>query len=155
MLREDNSFTIGGLPSGRFTIVASSSGASGYEAGTVTLDVGSDVGGVSIPLQPTGSLTGRVVTDDASSLPGESLQIAAVLADGTRPVDPLTRDRTLLAVDGTFSIDRVFGERVIQLIGLPNGWTIGRVMRGRTRVETLRVEPGTVIGDLVVVITPK
>jgi protocatechuate 3,4-dioxygenase beta subunit len=151
MIRDDGAFTLGGLLPGRITIVAAAAGSAGQEAGALTVELTADLAGAVIPLLPTGSLSGRVATEDGSALP-DTLQMAAVLAYGSEPVDPLSRNRTAVAVDGTFTIGNLFGDRVLRAIGLPAEWAITRVLRGRDVVDSLRIESGTDIRDLTVVL---
>ena len=73
---------------------------------------------------------------DGQPLPFEVMQVAAVVADGGEAIDPLPRDRQLLARDGTFELTGLSGERVLRVFGLDPAWTIA--------AHPARQEPGCV-----------
>jgi hypothetical protein len=144
-------FDVTYLEPGRYTIAVNVRGDTRDDAAAVTLDIAADMGGIALMLRPTGSVSGRVVTSDGTA-PPSGLQVAAVLAADGEPVDPLTRNRGDVAADGTFTVERVFGERVLQLIGLPPEWRLDRVLRGAAPIDTLHIDPAADIRDLIVVI---
>jgi hypothetical protein len=76
---------------------------------------------ISLGLNPTSTIAGRLMTHDGGPLPPDYLQVAAVLASEGKPIDPLSRDRTDVTAEGTFELAGLVGERTIEVIGLNNG----------------------------------
>ena len=54
--------------------------------------------------------------------------------------------------EGTFEIRGLFGERALQVIGVPDGWAVQRILRGKTNITSLTLSPADIISDLVIVI---
>jgi hypothetical protein len=106
-------FDIESLQPGRYVLSMRASGED-PEAASMSLDVVSDVTGLVVALTPTGRLTGRLITSDGQSVPGHGLQVAAILADEGKEIDPLPRDRVYVSEDGTFEFRGLFGERILR-----------------------------------------
>ena len=149
-ISEDGTFEITDVAPGRYTISIRANDRS--EAGVATLDVQTDMSGISLPLIPTSTIVGRLVSEDGGPLPAEYLQVAAVLALDGKPIDPLSRDRSDVTLEGAFELSGLFGERTIQVIGLSSGWTINRVLHGKRAVKSLSLSPGADVRDLTIVL---
>ena len=148
----DDTFSVARLKPGTYTLIASAEHPYGFEAGYMSFEVAADTEGLFISLAPTGTIAGRIVTDDGTPLPHDLVQISAVLAEHGKAIDPLDRDRADVSADGTFEVRGVFGERTVRTIG-GTGWRIARVLAGKAPLETLHVPPGGEVRDLLVVLT--
>jgi hypothetical protein len=152
----DGSFTTHHLRAGRYTLVAGARSPDSLEAGALSVELfTSDLDNVVLGLMPTGTISGRVVTDDGTTVPDE-MQVAAVIVspEGTELEDyGGGRDRAEIDAQGAFAIRGVFGERVMRLVGVTAGWKIARVMIGKTELTRLSVQPGATIEDVVIVLT--
>jgi hypothetical protein len=116
----------------------------------MAIDVASALSGLVLGLSATGTISGRVVTIDNSAVP-EGVHLAAILAKDGSEIDPLPRDRTEVMSDGTFAFAGLFGERILRT-ALGDGWTIDRVVVGKTTVPSVTVQPGQRVDDVVVVL---
>ena len=143
------------LSPGLYTIWATSHADGSTEAATLTIQIDSDTTDLSLPLQATGRISGRVSTVDGAPLPSGSLQIAAILSAGGEPIDPLPRDRTDIANDGSFELSGLLGERVLRVTGLDPSWQIERITHGRTPVRTLTIPPGEALHDITVMLSQR
>ena len=68
-------------------------------------------------------------------------------------LDPVRRDRVDVSAEGTFELRGLFAERAIQVIGVPDGWEVQRILRGKTPIRSLSTVAGETIDDLTIVIT--
>ena len=143
------------LSPGLYTIWATSHADGSTEAATLTMQIDSDTTDLTLPLQATGRISGRVSTVDGAPLPSGSLQIAAILSAGGEPIDPLPRDRADIAGDGSFELSGLLGERVLRVTGLDPTWQIERITHGRTPVRTLTIPPGEALHDITVVLSQR
>ncbi len=148
----DGAFTTPLVPPGRHTLVARAQTDGVHEAGALTIELTSELTGVQIALAPTGTIAGRVVADDGSEI-SDTLQVAAVLAEGEKEIDPLRRDRVDVGPGGRFEVKAMFGDRVLRVINLNGAWSVFRILQGDTPVKSLTVQPGTTISDVTIVLT--
>ena len=65
---------------------------------------------------------------------GGGVRIAAAWTDAGVDLDPLAADQALATVDGSFTIDGLFGTRIFRVSGLPAEWTVASVLHGRADV---------------------
>ena len=63
--------------------------------------------------------------------------MVATLADGAEAA--AADGQTIVAPDGAFTIDRLFGERSLAISGLPDEWAIKRILVGRFEVAAPHV----------------
>lgn len=152
-VREDDSFSIGGLKPGRYLLWVRAEAADGFEVAWQALDLADDQPGVQLPMSPSGRISGRVVTGDGSPLPIEGLRVAAVLHDGKHDIDPIARDQVEIEADGSFVLDGLFGDRTMRVIGLPSGWMLAGAQLGNQGATTLTIGPGDRLENLLLVIT--
>jgi Carboxypeptidase regulatory-like domain len=148
----DGAFATPLVPPGRHTLVARAQTDGAHEAGALTVDLTSELTGIQVALAPTGTIGGRVVADDGSEV-SDTLQVAAVLTEGEKEIDPLRRDRVDVGPGGRFEVKAMFGERVLRVINLDTGWSVGRILQGDTPVKSLTVQPGATISDVTIVVT--
>ena len=148
----DGTFTTPLLRAGRYTLLARARIEETLEAAVTTLELSFDVSDLILGLMPTGTISGRVITDDGSPVSDE-MQVAAVLTDDGKELDEYRRDRGEIGPNGAFRVRGVFGQRVMRMVGVTAGWKIARVTVGKTDVTTLSVEPGASIDDVLIVLT--
>ena len=148
----DGTFTTPYLRAGRHTLLARAWNDDALEATLMTLDLHFDLTDVVLGLMPTGTISGRVITDDGTAVSNE-MQVAAVLADDGKELDEYRRDRADIGPDGEFVVRGVFGQRVMRMVGVTAGWKIARVTVGKSEITALSVEPGVDIDDVLIVLT--
>ena len=148
----DGMFLAAGLKPGRYTVWVRAKTAEGFEAAWETIDGFTDLRSLQLPMSPTATISGRVMTVDGSPLPVEGFRIAAAWTDAGKDVDPVTRDQADVGRDGTFEINGLFGDRTMRVIGLPAGWEIERIAAApRREVDPIRLTPGERV-DVIIVI---
>jgi hypothetical protein len=148
----DGSFSTPRLPAGRYTLIGRTRESDEPEATWLTVDLAIEMTDVILGLSTTGSIAGRIVADDGSAV-SDTLQLAAVLADDGKELDALRRDRVDVRMDGTFELSGLFGERIVNVIGLMDGWRVDRVLIGKSPTKTFIVHPGQRIEDVTMVLT--
>lgn len=95
---------------------------------------------VNLALAPAAKITGRVVSDRGGIPPIGNMRVAADWTDGAIDLDPLARDAADVGPDGAFTIDGLFGTRVIRVSGLTAGWHVAAIRQGRAGVPATGVE---------------
>jgi hypothetical protein len=148
---DDGAFDVTHLTPGRYILWARAPTADGTEAAVMNVDLWTNLTGLTMPLTPTGEVSGRVMTIDGSPLPGQ-LQVAAIQASDGKQIDPLERDRADVADDGGFVLRGVFGERILRVIGLGHAWELDRVMRGKSALPSVVIDSGVNIQGVTIVI---
>ncbi len=131
------------LRSGRYVLLARSETDSGAEAGSLAVDLDSDTTGLLLTLAQGGRISGKVVTDDGSSIV-DRLFVLAVLSDGTREIDLERRDRVEVSSSGAFELSGLAGDRVLRVVGLSDNWAVYQVLVGTTAVSSLSLDAGSV-----------
>jgi hypothetical protein len=147
----DGRFSTPRMRSGRYTLFARSRADDHSEAAWLSVDLMFEMTDVVLALLPTGSIAGKVTTDDGKPIP-DMLQIAAVLTDEGTELDPNRRDRAFLEPDGAFEIRGLFGPRVLRAVGVTEGWAIDRVIADKAPVTSFTMEPGSKIENVTVVL---
>jgi hypothetical protein len=122
-----------------------------------TVNVGvSPIADVRLVLQPGARLAGRLIVEGNLPPLARPLRVAAPLP-GIGPVSPTGPDDGAdVKSDGTFEIDGLRGERVVQVLNLPVGWTVRRIEHDSTDVTQtpLRLDPGQLVRDVIITIAP-
>ena len=131
------------LRAGRYVLLARTETDDGAEAGSLAVDLDSDTTGLLLTLAQGGRISGKVVTDDGSSIV-DRLYVLAVLSDGTREIDLERRDRVEVSSSGAFELTGLAGDRVLRVVGLSENWTIYQVLVGKTVVSSISLDAGSV-----------
>jgi len=107
---------------------------------------------VTLSLEPTARVNGRVIVE-RGGLPPANTRVVAAWTDGTIDLDPLGRDEAHVGPDGSFSIDGLFGTRTFRLLGLPGDWQVTAIRHGRSDITASGVDvaPGSAIEIAIVV----
>ena len=104
-------------------------------------------------LKPTGTITGRIVQERGGVAPVEGWRVAATFTLNGKDVDPQWTAQGAVAADGRFTIDNLYGTRVLRVVGLGEEWEVRSILQGRSDVRTtgIDVESGQTI-DVVIIV---
>ena len=133
-LDADGQAVVRGLVAGRYLVTATARQGQQRWVDYQAVDFFEDSIDVSLHLQPAGRIRGRIVTDGSGLPPLSDATVGAAWIDEDVALNPLTPDESTVAVDGTFSIDGLFGRRKLQLIRFDPDWRIQSVLYGRSDV---------------------
>jgi hypothetical protein len=147
----EGAFSFERLKPGRYILWARSPIADGYEATALPLTLSDSLTDVQLVLLPTGAIKGRVQGERGETIP-DGLSVVATLADGVE--EAAAGDEATVAADGAFTIDRLFGQRNLQVSGLPSDWVIKRILVGRFEVAAphVTVPSGAMVDNVQIVI---
>jgi Carboxypeptidase regulatory-like domain len=149
---DDGAFEVTHLEPGPLTFWARASTPDGFEAAWIEMDLGVDMTGLVLPMEPTAQVRGRVVMNDGTPLPA-GLQVAAHLVDrNATQIDPLPRDRVDVTEDGAFHLRNLFGNRTLTVVGLTHEHMLDHVLQGRTVLKMLSLKSGASIDDVTLVV---
>jgi hypothetical protein len=111
---------------------------------------------VSLSLEPTARVNGRVIVDRGGLPPVANTRVVAAWTDGTIDLDPLARDEGHVGADGSFTIDGLFGRRIFRVAGLPAGWQVTAIRQGRSDITSSGIDllPGTAT-EISIVVAPR
>jgi hypothetical protein len=151
-LDRDGWGTLANLQSGRYIMTARARSGDARLAAFEAVDVHESTVEIPLYLQPTGRLTGRIVTSRGDPPPIDGARVVAAWTLDGEDVDPLVSDQVEIAPDGQFTIDGLFGWRTLRVIGLPPEWDVRSVMLGQKDVSAgLQVVANTGL-DLVITV---
>jgi hypothetical protein len=92
-----------------------------------------DISGLVLRLEPTVAVSGKVTLETPAATlppaPGSGLMIDMRLADSTRSAQG-GRRYALAREDRTFTVDNLFGRRVIDVYNVPRGWYLKSIRYG-------------------------
>lgn len=115
-------------------------------------DIASNVE-LELPLMPTGSIAGRVVTADGRPLSGQGERVVAALLEFGTEVDPRAPDQATIDTEGRFALHGLFGVRRLRLVGLAEDWRLHAVrIADRDIADGVTVPPGALISGVELVI---
>ena len=136
-----------GLREGRYIVVARGRSADGPLAAWEIVHMTAGEVPVTLDLKPTARVYGRVMPDRDGLPPLAGVRVVAAWTDGAIDLDPLGRDEGEVTADGSFSIDGVFGMRMVRVAGLDPAWQVRAVRYGRTDITASGIDvlPGTTI----------
>jgi hypothetical protein len=145
-IRPDGTFAIINVPPGSYTLTATNGVGRGAgpdaELAAMPVTVAEeDLTGITLITSRGATLTGAVVVAEGGvELPAlRGMQIAARLSSperdfGSRPAR--------VGGDGTFALTNLFGRRVLQVTGLPQGWMLKAVLAGGADIADAALEFG-------------
>ena len=147
----EGAFAFTPLKLGRYILWARSPVPDGFEATAFPLTLSDSLTDVQLVLFPTGAIKGRVQTERGEPIPPE-LSVVATLADGADAA--AAADDASVAADGAFTIARLFGQRTLQVNGLPDDWEVKRILVGRFEVAAphVTVPPAVTVDNVQIVI---
>lgn len=135
---------LGGLLPGRYFAAARASTATKVFTAFQVVNFTGTPQEVMLNLRPAGAIAGRIVAQRGTLPSLAGVRVAASWVHDDVEVNPLVPDQAEAAADGSFRIDGLFGQRAMQLIGLPADWGINAVRQGRRNVTRgVTVTPGS------------
>jgi hypothetical protein len=150
----DGAASIDDLDEGRYIISATATVGSKTLAAYQLIIVGTGEYDVPLYLEPTATITGRVVVDKGGLPPLQGVIVEAhwVAAGGTK-LDLTGPERVPVNPDGSFTMTGLFGRRQLQLFALSNDWQVTAVRAGRSNVtDGIDLQSGSTT-DLTVVVS--
>lgn len=152
----DGAASIDDLDEGRYVISATARAGSETLAAYQLIIVGTGEYHVPMYLEPTATVTGRVVAERGGVPPLNGVIVEAHwVASGNTKLDLTGPERVSLAADGSFSMSGLFGRRQVQLFGLSDEWHVTAVRAGRADVTSgIDLQPGSTT-ELTIVVSRK
>ena len=121
-------FTLTGLSLGPLVMLARADSPGGPLAGLATTEIVlGDVDDIRLELGPASRVAGRVVAE--RPLPDGVLPRVALTHQLLRPSPLFPREEAAAAADGRFEIPRAHGLYQVDVLDLPPGWRVLRVLR--------------------------
>ena len=136
--------TVADLDQGRYVIAARGAAGADTLAAYQLIIVG--VGDYDVPMQlePTATVSGRVVVDRGGVPPVDGVTAEAHWVSGNLKLDLTLPERVAVSPDGSFTIRGLYGRRQFQLFGLPDEWRVTAVRAGRYEVTSgIDLAPGS------------
>lgn len=142
-----------GLREGRHVVVARGRSGDMPLAAFEIVDLEAGETRVALRLQPTATVTGRIVADREAAPPLSGVRVTAAWTRDGADLDPLPADHGEAADDGRFRIDGLVGRRTFRVSGLPDEWYVYAVRRDSSdiTVDGVDLTAGSSI-DIAVVI---
>lgn len=141
-----------GLREGRYYVFARAQTIEGPVAAYEVVERLEDDVDVSLSLQPTGRITGRIVAERGGIPPVEGVRVEATWIHDGDIIEPLARDEAAPGADGYFRIDGLFGTRVLRLSGLSQEWRVQSVMHKRADITNGVDVPSGATVDVTIVV---
>ena len=117
--------------------------ASGLEAAFALVDIATEPIEVQLVMTPTATISGRIIAADGTSPPFTAMRVAGAWTSEGKDVDIVWRDQAEVDEDGRFQLEGMFGERTLQVIDLPAGWTVDAILHNGQPTTIVRLAPGT------------
>jgi hypothetical protein len=149
----DGAASMPDLDEGRYIISATATAGSETLAAYQLIIIGTGEYDVPLYLQPTATVTGRVVAERGGVPPISGVIVEAHwVASGNTKLDLTGPARVAIAPDGSFSMSGLFGRRQLQLFGLSDQWHVTAVRAGRSDVTSgIDLTPGSTTEITIVV----
>lgn len=90
---------------------------------------------LSLQMKPAGSISGKIVAQNGGLPPLDGIVVAAGWTYDDVEINPMTPDQVLVAADGSFTIEGLFGQRTVRLIGLSPEWRVHAIRQGRSDIN--------------------
>jgi hypothetical protein len=150
---DEGAGSAGDLDEGRYIIAATATVGSDTLAAYQLIIVGSGEYDVPMYLEPTATVTGRIVVDRGGVPPVDGVTVEAHwVASGGTKLDLTGPERVPPSPDGSFTMSGLFGRRQVQLFGMPDEWRVVAVRAGRSDVTAgIDLAPGSTTEITIVV----
>ena len=143
-LSDEGVASVTDLDEGRYAIAAMASAGSETLAAYQLIVVGAGDYDVPMRLEPTATVTGRVVVDRGGVPPVDGVTIEAPWVNDNLKLDLTGPQRVSVAPDGSFTMSGLYGRRQFQLFGLSDEWRVTAVRAGRSDVTSgIDLAPGS------------
>ena len=137
---EDGIGYVDSMREGRYVVSARGRSRDGLLAAWAIVQMTAGEVAVTLDLEPTASVYGRIMPDRDGLPPLGGVRVVAAWTDGTIDLDPLGRDESPVSADGSFTIDGLFGTRMFRVVGLDSGWKVAAVRQGRTDITSSGID---------------
>jgi protocatechuate 3,4-dioxygenase beta subunit len=124
------------LDEGRYAIAVTAEAGSDTLAAYQLIVVGAAEYDLPMQLEPTATVTGRVIVDRGGAPPVDGVTVEAHWVTDNLQLDLTGPERISVASDGSFTILGLYGRRRFQLFGLPDDWSVTAVRAGRSDVTS-------------------
>ena len=150
---DEGAASVADLDEGRYVIAATAAVGSDTLAAYQLIIVGTGEYDVPMYLEPTATITGRVVIDRGGVPPLDGVTVEAHwVAGGGTKLDLTGPERVSPSPDGAFAMSGLFGRRQIELFGMSDEWRVVAVRAGRSDVTPgIDLAPGSTTEITIVV----
>ncbi len=151
-LNSEGIATLKAVLPGRYFAVALASSNEKQWAGFEVIDFVEDSYESRLQLLPTGSISGRIVTDRGALPNLDGVIVGASWVHDGAEVNPIDVPEAPVAPDGTFRIDGLFGMRKLQVRAIGVDWEVAAIRQGRSDVTDsgVQVVPDDVVDTTIV-----
>ena len=147
----DMSVTFSRFDAGQYVLHGKGRAGKQTLGGWQLLNVPQDVKPWTLLLWPTGTIRGRLIPERGGIKFTDAIMVVPLFIVDGEEARGWDLKGFRVAIDGSFVIDGLYGSQRLRVDGLPSGWKVRSIMRGRTNVEAgIEVESG---GTIDVVIT--
>lgn len=148
----DMSVTFSRFDAGQYVLHGRGRAGNQTLGGWQLLDVPQDLKPSTLLLWPTGTIRGRLLPEGGGIKFTDAIMVVPLFIVHGEEARGWNLKGVGVAIDGRFVIDGLYGTQRLRVEGLPLGWKVRSIMRGRTNVEAgIDVESGETI-DVVITI---
>ena len=148
----DMSATFADVDAGQYVLQGKGRAGNQTLAAWQLLDVPQDLKPWTLLLKPTGTIRGRLIPERGGIKFTDAIMVVPLFIVDGEEARGWGIEGFRVAIDGSFAIDGLYGTQRLRVDGLPSGWKVRSIMRGRTNVEAgIDVESGEAI-DVVITI---
>lgn len=134
--QDDVTASVINLREGRYFLEARATAKGKPLAAFARVEIGDSELNVSIDLQESGTVTGRIVAERGGLPPINGAHVAATwLFDGIA-VDPSGPEHVPISADGSFFFSPLLGSYTFKVTGLTAGWEVISIRAGRTDITS-------------------
>jgi hypothetical protein len=148
----DMSVTFSRFDAGQYVLHGKGRAGNQTLGGWQLLNVPQDLKPSTLLLRPTGAIRGRLIPERGGIKFTDAIMVVPLFIVDGEEARGWDLKGFRVAIDGSFMIDGLYGTQRLRVDGLPSGWKVRSIMRGRTNVESgIDVESGATI-DVVITI---
>jgi hypothetical protein len=148
----DMSVTFSRFDAGQYVLHGKGRAGNQTLGGWQLLNVPQDLKPSTLLLRPTGAIRGRLIPERGGIKFTDAIMVVPLFIVDGEEARGWDLKGFRVAIDGSFVIDGLYGTQRLRVDGLPSGWKVRSIMRGRTNVESgIDVESGATI-DVVITI---
>jgi hypothetical protein len=136
---DSGSGEINGMVPGRYFLAARARSSDRILAAYEAVEV---IGGeqeILLYLRGASRIAGRIIGEKGAAPALDGVRVGASWIHDGIEINPLDVDQVVVGADGTFTLDGLFGTRMLQVMGLDPEWQIRSITRDRSDVTTAGV----------------